>query len=586
MSLSRKLLWTMVLSIFVPALVLTATAQDQKPKVEQKKEDKKDEPKAEEPIDTTADDQKTLRDVGLGFDGPALLDYLKKRTFPDADPKRVEKLINAMGDDDFETREGAFSQLMTLGSSALFGLRKVEQEKGLDTEILRRALELRMKIEAKAEPAIQAATARLIGKTRPAGAAEVILAYLPFAEPSIIDEFCKSLGAVAVVGGKVEPAVIAALEDKLAVKRGAAGEAIIRAKAKDEISTVRKLLKDGDAAVRLRVALNLIYLKEKEALPVLVECMEHLNPEQLWPAEEILVRLAGENPPSVSLGTNDTSRKETRKAWQAWLDANAGKIDLAKLDQAQALLGYTVIVLQGNRVLKGKRITGEVFEIDHNKKVRWKFDVPTYPVDAVVVGQDRVLIAEYQGNRVSERDFKGNVIWEKNANGNPIGVQRMPNGNTLIVMQNRIVEIDRNGTEGFKIDRPNHDIFRAKKLRNGDVVYITNSGQYVRVDKNQKTVKQFQVAQIAVLFGSIDLLPNGGLVVPDFQQNRVVEYDGDGKQVASFNVQWPNSVQRLPNGNTLVASQNTRRVAEYDRAGREVWLYTPENGMPFNARRR
>src|SRR5205807_9752103 len=103
--------------------------------------------------------------------------------------------------------------------------------------------------------------------------------------------------------------------------------------------------------------------------------------------------------------------------------------------------------------------------------------------------------------------------------------------------------------------------------------------------KTQKIQKTFNVGQVNVLFGSIDVLPDGGVIIPEFQQNRVVEYNADGKQMKTFNVQWPNSVMRLPNGNTLVASQNTRRIAEFDRGGREVWTHTLD-GMPFNAKRR
>ena len=209
-------------------------------------------PKPEEPPDTTSDDQNTLRAVGLGTDGPALLEYLRKRTFPDADPKQVDQLIRDMGDDDFETREAAFSQLTRLGSSALGRLKQVlaEKEKSYEAEIVRRSVELVSKIEAKAEPGIQSATARLIAKTKPAGAAEVILAYLPFAANlNVTDEMCKALGAVAMADGKVEPALVTALEDKVAVKRGAAAEALVRAKATDQLSGVRKLLKDGEPSL-------------------------------------------------------------------------------------------------------------------------------------------------------------------------------------------------------------------------------------------------------------------------------------------------------------------------------------------------
>jgi hypothetical protein len=532
-----------------------------------------------------------LRDLGLRVDCPALLDYFKKRTYPEANPKEMAILIHRLGDEDFEVREQAYDRLLILGAGALVGIKEAEKNK--DPEVKRRADELRQRIEAKAEPGIQAAGARLIARTKPAGAAEVLLNYVPFAaDQQVTDEICKSLGAVAVVGGKVEPCLVQALADKLPAKRAAAGEACARARVAGQLPSVRKLLQDADPAVRLRVALALVPLREKEALPVLVDVLGSLEPEQLWPVEEILVRLAGDQSPAVSLGTTEATRKTCRAAWQGWLDKEGNKIDLAKLDQTEAMLGYTLIVQQNvNRIIGGVRrpAVGEVIEFDAAKKPRWKFDVPTFPVDAQIVkvdGADRVLIAEYQGNRVSERDFKGDVKWEKNVGDPPIGVQRLASGNTFVVMQNRLIEIDRNGKEAFSMTRPNADIHRARKLRNGDVVFVTNSGIFTRIEgKSQKVQKTFNVGQMPVPFGSIDVLPDGGVIIPDFQQNRVTEWSADGKQLKTFNVQWPTSVMRLPNGNTLVASQNTRRVAEFDRTGREVWVHTLD-GMPYNARRR
>ena len=120
----------------------------------------------------------------------------------------------------------------------------------------------------------------------------------------------------------------------------------------------------------------------------------------------------------------------------------------------------------------------------------------------------------------------------------------------------------------------------------GEIALVTSSGSYQRIEAaTQRVLKNFQVAPVPVLFGSMDVLPNGNVLVPDFQQNRVVEYNGDGKQIAQFNVQWPNSALRLSNGHTLVASQNSRKITEFDRNGREVWGFNTE-GAVFNARRR
>jgi hypothetical protein len=546
--------------------------------------------------DTTADDQKTLKGVGLAVDGPSMLDYFRKRTFKEANPKEMERLIQQLGDADFATREKAYAGLISLGPSALVGLKQADAH--ADVEVKQRARDLRERLEAKAEPAIQAATARLIAREKPMGAAEVLLGFLPFApDLAVTDELCKTLGSVAVQGGKIDPVVTQALGDKIGLKRGAAAEALVRADVAKQLPEpdkhlplVRSLLKDPEPTVRLRAGLALITRKEKEALPVLVELLNHLSPEQVWPVEEILIRLAGDKVPEVSLGTTEETRKACFTAWNKWLLDNP-KLTLAKLDEVSPMLGRTVIVQQKARIAGvGGRVPGEVVELDKERKPIWKFDVQNYPVDAHVYeddkGETRVLVAEFQGSQVSIRDTKGNALKEFRVGGNPIGVQRLPSGNIFVVLQNRLVELDMNGAEKFSYNRPNHDIFRAKKLPNGEVAFVTSGGAYSRISAaTQQVQKSFQVASVPVLFGSMDVLPNGNVLVPDFQQNRVVEYNGEGKQVAQFNVQWPNSAMRLSDGNTLVASQNTKKVMEFNRGGTIVWQYDSD-GMVFNAKRR
>src|SRR5262245_43462898 len=188
----------------------------------------------EQVSDTSVDDQKALKALGLGVDGPALLDYFRKRTFKEANPKEMELLIKQLGDLDFAVREKAFGGRTSLGPSALVGLKQAEAH--ADVEVKQRARDLRDRLEAKAEPPIQAATARLVARTKPAGAAEVLLGFLPFApDLAVADEICKALGSVAAPGGKVEPVMLEALHDKLPIKRGAAAEALVRGDVKKQL---------------------------------------------------------------------------------------------------------------------------------------------------------------------------------------------------------------------------------------------------------------------------------------------------------------------------------------------------------------
>ncbi len=194
-------------------------------------------PATEEP-DSSPSDLKTLRDIGLAGDGPALLEYFRKQTLPTADPKIIETLIRKLGDEDFNTREEAYANLAAFGAAAATGLKQFETN--TDTELRKRVLDLKRRIEIKAEPAVQSAAARMIARTKPAGAADVLLAFLPFAvDPMVVDDIARTLGAVAVVDGKVEPIVIKSLADTNAVKRGAAAEALVRAKVNDQLPAIR-----------------------------------------------------------------------------------------------------------------------------------------------------------------------------------------------------------------------------------------------------------------------------------------------------------------------------------------------------------
>jgi len=546
-------------------------------------------PAGETATDSITADETLVRRGGLDVKGPSLLKYFRERTFAEANPERMAALLRELGSDTFTAREKAYRDILAMGGGALFALRQAENTP--DTEVKRRVIELRHRIEDKPDPAIQEATARLIRVRKPAGAADVLLAYLPFAaDDRVVNEIGKALTAVALTAGQPDPAVMAALNDKVALKRATAGQALVLSGATDQLPVVRQLLKDVEPLVRFRVALALVMRKDKTAMTPLIETFAHLPAEQLWTAEEMLVHLAGDNAPQVSLGTEEITRKRCRDAWMAWWEKDGAKVDLARLDRLPAQLGYTLVVqFNFNRVAAIGRqpAAGEVLELDNSRvpKTRWSFDIPTYAVAGQVVGPDRVLIAEYQGMSVTERDFKGNIKWQKNVGGNPIDVQRLANGNTFVVMQHRLVEMDSNDKEVFVMQRP-HDVLRARKTRGGDIIVITHLGMLQRIDgKTQKELKSFHVGQIGSLFGNIDVLPNGNVLVPQLQGQQVVEYSADGQQVWSAQVPQPCSVARLPNGHTLVSSQNNRRIVELDRGGREVWAYTA-SGMVFQASRR
>jgi HEAT repeat protein len=527
-----------------------------------------------------ADDERLLRSAQIGTDGPALLNYFRQRTIGDADRQRIDGLIRRLGDPSYAVRERATADLIASGLPAIGPLRKAQSDP--DVEIARRAERCLERIERVPSTVLSAAAARALARAKPPGAVGVLLAYLPAADDEgVADEVREALAALASADGRPDPLLEQALADPSPVKRGAAAEALVRTGNAAALETSRKALTDANADVRLRAGLALVtHAKDKAAVPTLIRLLTDLPPESGWRVEDVLLRLAGEGAPQAALGGDAAARQQVRDAWLAWWVKNAATADLAKLDAAPAMIGNTLLVLRDQRSGVGK-----VVELNPRKEVVWKIEGLQMPIDAVVVGRDRVLVAEMSNRQVTERDLAGKVIWQK-AVTMPTGVQRLPNGNTLIVSRNQILELDGRQREVFSHPRPQQDVMAAQKLRSGEVVFVTSGGACVRLDAKGKEVKTFQVGR-TYAYGGLEVLPNNHVLVT--QMNEVTEFDADGRVVWKGAVNRPTSVQRLPNGNTLVSSGliATTGVVELDRAGRTVWNYKPPDGaFVWRARRR
>jgi hypothetical protein len=521
-----------------------------------------------------AADERTLKAAGLGVDGPALLEFFRKRIPTGVDRETLLTLLRQLGDNDFDVREQAAARLTALGPVAAPLLQQAL--KSPDVEVVRRAERCLKAIGAGPNAAVQAAAARLLAARRPEGAAEVLLAYLPFAEEaSVNDEVRAALAAVALRDGKPAAALVQALTDKAPLKRAAAAEALLRAGGAGQRAAVGPLLKDADPVVRFRVARALLALQDKDAVPVLIPLLEELPQEQAWQVEDVLTRVAGDGAPDAHLGRDAAARKACRQAWDRWWRANGAKVDLTKVDKPEPLLGQTLVVQMDD---------GRVKEVDSTGKTLWQIQNLQFPSAAEVLPNDRVLIAEYRGERVTERDRQGKVVWKKRVVW-PLAARRLPNGQTFIATRNQLLVVDRDGKEVFSHTLPSETLVAAQRLRNGQYAFITSTGMFVRLDSSGKEVKRFRLA-LGINFGlGFDVLANGRVLVPHFRNNKVVEYDADGKPVRELPVELPDSAVRLPNGNTLVASQNTQRVAEVDPQGKVVWEHRSD-GRPLRATRR
>src|SRR5262249_54803546 len=172
-----------------------------------------------------------------------------------------------------------------------------------------------------------------------------------------------------------------------------------------------------------------------------------------------------------------------------------------------ALLGQTLLVL------RDRGVGGSVLELNANKEVVWRIDGLQQPVDAAVVGPDRVVIAEQHSHQVTERDFSGKVLWRMQVMM-PVGVQGLPNGHTFVTARNQLLELDEKHNPVFDHKRTQQaDIIAAQKLCSGEIVFLTNAGLCIRLDAQGKELKQFPTVRMYYDIGHVEGLSNGRILL-------------------------------------------------------------------------
>jgi HEAT repeats/PQQ-like domain len=522
-------------------------------------------------------DQQKLRDAGLRIDDAALLDFFRRQTLTADARAKLATLVQRLGDKSFKVRDRASVELPALGMIAAPFLRQAAAS--ADLEVACRAQACLRQIEEKdLRVGVPAAAARLVAARKPEGATDVLLAFVPSAEnDSVADEVRAALVAVAVRDDKPEPALLAALDDPVPARRAVAVEALSQAGLARKLPQVRKLLHDQDLEVRQRTGVALALAGDKEAIPVLIDLLAVLPPAHARQVEALLLRLAGDKAPSAALGQDDNSRSKCRAAWAAWWHERNGKVDLGQLDGIKPLLGFTLLVMLD---------IGRVVEVDADNKPRFQIDGLLFPLDAQMLPEDRVLVAEHNGNRVTERKRTGEIVWEKGVQM-PLVAQRLDNGNTFIATVSQFLEVEPSGKVVMTRGLPSGEsIMKAQMLANGDIACVTSppSPRFVRIDAAGKEIQNFPVS-VHTSGGRIDVLANGHVLVPEMKNNRVAEYDTNGKVVWQVPFNQPIAAVRLANGDTLVTSLNQPRAVELDRTGNDVWEYKTDTRVTRAFRR-
>src|SRR5437867_5608812 len=132
-----------------------------------------------------ATDEQTLTSFGLATDGQSLLDFFRARTRLETDREQLLELTRKLGDSAADARARAAKELIARGAVAIPALRHAVNDLS-DPVIAQRARDCLRAIEGSTGAGVSAAAVRLLAARRPGGAAEVVRAYLPFADERFV----------------------------------------------------------------------------------------------------------------------------------------------------------------------------------------------------------------------------------------------------------------------------------------------------------------------------------------------------------------------------------------------------------------
>ncbi|MGL4553946.1 MAG: HEAT repeat domain-containing protein [Gemmataceae bacterium] len=506
-----------------------------------------------------------LREFKVEPTAAGLLSFLRKRTPAREVIERVDGYVARLGDDEHRVREQATLGLIDIGVAARGRL--TDALGSADAEVRRRARWALDRITPPADDSrILPAVARLLAARKPAGAAEALLDVLPHVEGAdVADELARSLAPLAAGKDGVPPAaVVKALGSGSKAQRAAAGVALA-AGPEGSKALARKLLDDEAVGVRRRVAVALAEGGDGKALPALAALAGSDSDEDRAAAEEVLHAVAGDEAPE---GSSSADRGAARKAWEGWLKADGGKVDLTKVS-FDAPGGNLTLV--GSWEVKGGRRQAVVSALAPAGAVKWQLDVAGgTQMHASLARRDRVLVAEYNHGRVQEYDLKGKVHWT-HVVLNPVAAYRLRNGNTFVATRNSLIVLDRDRRAVRTVRRPGSDVASATVFEDGRMAVMTTGGTVVRYDKEGKEAGSVNTGRYVTAHSRVQFNADGSFVVPEGGTNRVWAYEKDGK------VRWeavvayiPSFVVAQPGGGVWVGSRSWSDLIELDPKGKEV----------------
>lgn len=511
-------------------------------------------------LENATEDEKTLADAGLKSDGHSLIQFLARRSEDKVDPIQIKALITKLGDDNFDTREQTSATLNAIGIAALPDLKIAS--KSPDVEVSRRAKDCIQRIEEGSRKFVVAASIRLLGSKKPEGALQALINYAQFSElDQTTEDLIQALTSTGSENGSPSKLILDAIRSNKPLAKTVCAEALANINPDLFKKETLPFLKSDEARTRYKVALAFAKLGDKRSIEPIVNSISSVSQWESSVLDHLLRKLMPLDAPPVGL-----SQPELQKEWGK-RTADTSKILESQLASNAKNIGKTLVVLLD---------AGRIIMLDSSNNIIWKVDNLQFPLDAQILPDEKVLVAEHQGNKVTERNKKGEILWEKKIDG-PLAVQKLEDGSIFIASKSNVVFVDQKGKEISEFTPPNAEpIMKANIASNGDLCLVLSTPQgnakFVRFDKTKKPIVSYDI-DVRTSGGKVDILPNGNSLITEVYGNRVIEFNNEGKEVWHFECEQPVAAVRLPNGNTLVTSMTQMKALEVDSKGKEIWSY-------------
>lgn len=515
----------------------------------------------------------TLREESIAADPAGLEEWIKQRVLSEEELARIDKLVLQMGDEDFQKREEASKNLTHYGTRARAALRKGSDHK--DPEIRTRSVDVLRSIEINHSPLIQGTALRVLGrlqKGKPPGSEVLILDFLrPKESPALLDSAIDALAFLASDWTEPPPSVLDALKKRPPADRYPILLALLKSGKSFGAELARAQVNQADPESKAWGAMALCFSgTDPSYMGVLIDHMSYLDEPAFFLAEDIGYRMgeAGAPEPAPVLSSLDRERRMT--AWKSWWIARKEKpITLREPLAPGGPGGSTMVVILDH---------GKIIDLDTNKKPRWQINDLEFPLDAQLLPGPRVLVAEHNADRVTERDIKGRIRWAKGF-AQPLAAQRLASGTTLIAGQNGFTEVDLNGQDIVSWSPPGDEkIMKLQRRADGFTAVVLQVGEVpektrlVWLDRALRERATFPV-QVRKSGGRVDILPGDHVLLPEHDNNRIAQFDASGRVVWQAEFEQVVACVVTPTGTIMANTGTNRGAVEFDRNGKELWNF-------------